>query len=321
MKSKGQRYLAGSEIFSSKDSYHYNKSKHFMKNESISRLRGRITSMRLLSNQLSSALDSMQNIDYGEKILIKYSETEWFSGNIFNIDDDEYMTGYGTYHYKNGDEYEGFISNGMRNGIGEYRYNNKNSEYIGQWKNDKRNGNGSLKIANYEYDGEWIMNNPNNCFVFKIVESNESYIEKSNKNNADFINFISNKESNEVIDNLKKLNETNNNGTIELIAYIKNGRLIHYVMCETDLHNFLNLNKDLNISHNISNDDFNQIDEVSLDKNKILTDNKVIISSSGNYLDKNESKDYESDDNNNSKLFNANKHKNTNISNIEDVGN
>ena len=52
--------------------------------------------------------------------------------------------GNGRYIYKNGDIYDGDYKEGKREGKGLYKFNNKNDkfQFYGEWKNDKKNGEG-----------------------------------------------------------------------------------------------------------------------------------------------------------------------------------
>jgi hypothetical protein len=60
--------------------------------------------------------------------------------------------GIGKKIYKNGDVYEGRFKNGKRHGQGTYSYNRYNSKYIGEWKNDQKDGYG-------EFIGVWGLGN------------------------------------------------------------------------------------------------------------------------------------------------------------------
>ena len=50
--------------------------------------------------------------------------------------------------------YEGEWHEGKMAGYGKMTYTN-GSEYIGYWKNDKRDGHGSLKTSQTFYVGDW----------------------------------------------------------------------------------------------------------------------------------------------------------------------
>lgn len=51
----------------------------------------------------------------------------------------DYVNGYGSCTFENGDIYEGFFLNGMRNGPGIYKYKN-GTVYMGNWLNDAKDG-------------------------------------------------------------------------------------------------------------------------------------------------------------------------------------
>ena len=64
--------------------------------------------------------------------------------------------------YLNNDKYEGEFKNGLKEGYGKYFNYEKEIYYIGQWKNDKKNGKGilyrlnSLKKREIIYEGEFL---------------------------------------------------------------------------------------------------------------------------------------------------------------------
>ena len=63
-------------------------------------------------------------------------------------------------HYHNGDRYEGQICRNLREGYGQYVCGDKdkrsNYEYIGQWKNNLREGPGKCFFYNGDfYVGDW----------------------------------------------------------------------------------------------------------------------------------------------------------------------
>ena len=61
--------------------------------------------------------------------------------------------------YENGDDYNGPIQYGKKNGIGVYNYLRKNLKYKGNFLNDKKNGKGILESSNnnkYYYEGNFL---------------------------------------------------------------------------------------------------------------------------------------------------------------------
>lgn len=62
------------------------------------------------------------------------------------------LNGYGTYHFKNGDIYEGFFENTHLNGFGKYTDSNGNI-YVGDFKNDLFDGIGKFTRT----DGTWYI--------------------------------------------------------------------------------------------------------------------------------------------------------------------
>ena len=64
--------------------------------------------------------------------------------------------GEGIYYYVNGDIYEGNWKNNKKDGEGTLVYQNDSRTYVGQFKNDLFNGWGTLHIIGGEkYEGEW----------------------------------------------------------------------------------------------------------------------------------------------------------------------
>ena len=76
--------------------------------------------------------------------------------------------------YSDGSNYKGLIDRyGKRSGYGRHRYpvigkNETWMEYYGQWRNDKPNGKGQVKIfhgnllSSVVYEGDWINGEPVN---------------------------------------------------------------------------------------------------------------------------------------------------------------
>ena len=65
-------------------------------------------------------------------------------------------SGYGIEKYGDNSEYRGCFSNGKREGIGYYQWNEDNSSYEGEWKENKLNGFGIYKFKDgSEYRGHW----------------------------------------------------------------------------------------------------------------------------------------------------------------------
>ena len=62
-----------------------------------------------------------------------------------------------TKYYTNGDEYIGELKNGKRDGQGTLKYSPW-KQYVGEWKDDKRHGQGTLideGMKVYSYIGDW----------------------------------------------------------------------------------------------------------------------------------------------------------------------
>ncbi len=64
-------------------------------------------------------------------------------------------TGEGEYHYENGDIYKGNFVDKKREGKGTLIYSGV-GQYVGQWKNDKKNGLGKDSISGDVYEGNFV---------------------------------------------------------------------------------------------------------------------------------------------------------------------
>jgi len=64
--------------------------------------------------------------------------------------------GTGQYYYLNGDMYDGEWKNDKKHGEGKYKFYNKGDRYEGQWREDRIDGKGTYYYANGDkYDGLW----------------------------------------------------------------------------------------------------------------------------------------------------------------------
>ncbi|CAF1046966.1 unnamed protein product [Adineta steineri] len=66
--------------------------------------------------------------------------------------------GHGIYTYPNNDTYEGEWKNHQRHGKGTYTYASTKAQYIGTWKEGKRQGPGELEFNQYKYIGKFHDN-------------------------------------------------------------------------------------------------------------------------------------------------------------------
>jgi hypothetical protein len=139
----------------------------------------------LPSTANKSRRDSIHSI-FRNKILINIKPNEFYEGEV---DENQLMSGFGTYHYENGDTYEGEFLKGLKSGQGEYNYAD-GSSYIGEWLNDKKHGVGTFKFKVFEITGHWDQDEfingfnekPENLFEEKdeeILSENENNLEKS----------------------------------------------------------------------------------------------------------------------------------------------
>eukprot|EP00986_Skeletonema_menzelii_P012298 scaffold6723_cov73-Skeletonema_menzelii.AAC.1 len=94
----------------------------------------------------------------------------WENGKILyegGLDDNEKPHGRGKWMCSNG-TYEGEWKNGLRNGVGTFKWTS-GSSYEGEWKDNKKHGRGTYKWSDgRSYEGEWKDNN----FHGKGIEKN-----------------------------------------------------------------------------------------------------------------------------------------------------
>ncbi|XP_003386781.1 PREDICTED: radial spoke head 1 homolog isoform X2 [Amphimedon queenslandica] len=78
--------------------------------------------------------------------------------------------GAGKYTYANGDTYEGNWENDLRNGLGTYTYNQTGVQYVGEWVNGRREGNGELLFKGYKFKGTFLTDQPHGAgkYMFDI---------------------------------------------------------------------------------------------------------------------------------------------------------
>ncbi|UJR37982.1 hypothetical protein I4U23_030664 [Adineta vaga] len=88
--------------------------------------------------------------------------------------------GNGTYTYPNLDTYEGEWRNHQRHGKGTYTYAATKAQYVGTWREGKRQGPGQLLFNQYRYGGKFHDNYPKGKgrFIFKngYQQNGEYYI-------------------------------------------------------------------------------------------------------------------------------------------------
>lgn len=242
------RKLQDSEVFDGKEIF---ESRTF-KRESLELLKNRFEKKTF--SKFSNIID-ISIFDNQPEVSIKYSETEWYKGKL-SINTNKITSGYGIYHYKNGDEYEGMIDNGKRNGLGEYRYNDNKATYLGQWNNDKKCGNGSYKYDCFEIDGFWKDDEPVDVFIFRIFPKEDS--NKNNKiiSNSNYISNIFSKnltisDKEYINEFIKKLNEENENNEIEveLVSMVRNNQTIVFNIVDKT-ENIYSNQQNLESNHN-----------------------------------------------------------------------
>jgi hypothetical protein len=93
-------------------------------------------------------------------------------GSIIESEDDFQL------YYEDG-TYTGSIRNGKRHGYGTFRRSNGREIYEGQWKDDKRNGLGTLDMRTAIYEGQWLNNRPHGQGTLTLFHG-ETYMGKWN---------------------------------------------------------------------------------------------------------------------------------------------
>ncbi|SCM02849.1 conserved Plasmodium protein, unknown function [Plasmodium chabaudi chabaudi] len=130
---------------------------------------------------------SLKKNAFDEEIIVNK-----FIGNWKN----DKKSGLGLNIYLNKNIYYGYYINDMKNGYGNFIWNDSKSTYEGNWTNDYMQGNGKYKNKNYTFDGNFHMNkfvNFNGEWIDIIeIEKNNSKNNRVNKqivlnNNIDVI--------------------------------------------------------------------------------------------------------------------------------------
>lgn len=136
-----------------------------------------------------SRRDSIHSV-FRNKIKINFKPNEFYEGEV---DENQIMNGFGTYHYENGDFYEGEFLNGLKSGQGEYKYAD-GSSYIGEWFKDKKHGLGTFKFKAYEITGHWHQDDFINGFNENQNSSSHqneehNFFEYENESEKSFCNY------------------------------------------------------------------------------------------------------------------------------------
>ena len=81
-----------------------------------------------------------------------YAEGDIYEGDFLKGE----LTGFGKLSYSNGDSYEGNLIRGLKSGKGTYNWKLRKEKYIGDWKEDLRDGEGTNSWPNGEsYTGQF----------------------------------------------------------------------------------------------------------------------------------------------------------------------
>ncbi|CAD2107359.1 conserved Plasmodium protein, unknown function [Plasmodium vinckei] len=122
---------------------------------------------------------SLKKNAFGEEIIVNK-----FIGNWKN----DKKSGLGLNIYLNKNIYYGYYINDMKNGYGNFIWNDSKSTYEGNWTNNYMQGNGKYKNKNYIFDGNFHMNkfvNFNGEWI-DIIEIEKNY-SKNNRVNKQII--------------------------------------------------------------------------------------------------------------------------------------
>ena len=69
---------------------------------------------------------------------------------------DDQRCGKGMFYYVNGDIYDGEWQAHVRHGLGTYTYADTGSQYVGMWKEGRRDGHGELIHNNHKFVGQFV---------------------------------------------------------------------------------------------------------------------------------------------------------------------
>lgn len=193
---------------------------------------------------------SLRRCELKNKIRIHEKPGEFYEGEV-----DKFYTrhGYGFYQYQNGDFYEGYFKFGDRSGTGEYVWAD-GSSFRGEWINDKKNGFGSFKHENYEFDGQWEDDNFVSGLIFKINNINKAEMQNILDSNDEFKSNM-----------LFSKKEGDKEETYYVKTFVdrieKKFQAFHKLSKSTEIDlniiNFKTNNHEMNILQNIINSNFN----------------------------------------------------------------
>ena len=83
----------------------------------------------------------------------------------------ENYTGEASVQYPNGDQYEGFFKNGVREGEGSMVYGETGNKYEGEWKNNLKDGIGKMTFGTEaEYTGHFTKGKRCGEGVYKYLK-------------------------------------------------------------------------------------------------------------------------------------------------------
>lgn len=91
-----------------------------------------------------------------QNLLKKYQDE--YNDQIYEKDSKDLRKGMIRRKYKDGSVYEGQVENKKRHGLGKFIRAETNQTYVGEWKEDRMEGNGLLYFENGEFYKGPIMN-------------------------------------------------------------------------------------------------------------------------------------------------------------------
>ena len=88
----------------------------------------------------------------------------------------EDYTGRAQVQYPNGDVFDGFFLNGVRDGKGTMTYAEQGTKYEGEWKNNLKEGIGKMTFGTEgEYTGHFVAGQRNGEGVYKYLKTKDLY--------------------------------------------------------------------------------------------------------------------------------------------------
>ena len=113
-----------------------------------------------------------QQQEMKEYVITKISE----DGKSVTDKSSEDYTGRAQVQYPNGDVFDGFFLNGVRDGKGTMTYAEQGTKYEGEWKNNLKEGIGKMTFGTEgEYTGHFVAGQRNGEGVYKYLKTKDLY--------------------------------------------------------------------------------------------------------------------------------------------------